>query len=404
MRAFYGAMILTALLAAPAGADDEQNPPSEEPQGIQVFDRQPTSAADSILRVTCDPDSGLSNPSLIDNLLKSRELLHAAIANVSAEAAKSAQAPEDKFDIYGVTVPFAAEKSKGRPQVTLTIDPTLGFAGTDRAPPAPPAGVYMSRIGVFSFDARVPADKLLSALAEQLRHKLAWLDVDNTQLELMKVVVKETGQGMLRDRKDLERLREALGVVLGDDFRQQIYARQEADLTAMKVEVEGLRARRRALEAQIAALSNTIDKGAAQDAVVQQLQAVVALRETQRKRIEALSKGAVSVEQIENAEAALAEAKAELAKQLRAAAQGAGGDRLASLQRRLDETAIDLAESEEKLEHLPKAISRDTAELALRQLTIELKEQQYRDVLGDLNRLQSRKHTKQPTVTLIPLN
>ena len=132
---------------------------------------------------------------------------------------------------------------------------------------------------------------------------------------------------------------------------EQRRARLDAQLETIGVELVGLEARQKVLEEQIAKLAKTSDE-AAQDAVLEELKKAVELRSSTIAKLKTLrGAGSVAEGAVSKAELELIAAKAELAKYRREVGQ-VGNQRLTELRRRMDDTAIDMAEAKSKEEAL----------------------------------------------------
>ena len=134
------------------------------------------------------------------------------------------------------------------------------------------------------------------------------------------------------------------GVSEDPELNVQRRARNQAEVEAAGVELIGLEARRKVLEEQIAKLADQAKSDTGDDPVLNELERAVNLRTKVYSQLRALmANGKVGEANVNEAELNLVAAKTELAKYRRASGE-AGNDRLGELRRRLDDTAIELAE------------------------------------------------------------
>ena len=136
-----------------------------------------------------------------------------------------------------------------------------------------------------------------------------------------------------------------------------------------------------------------VEANAAKDPVTDELEKAVELRTRTLARLKQLSgTGSITESSVRDGELALVAAKAELAKSRREAGQG-GSQRLADLRRRLDDTAIDLAEATAKqkaIKNLREQAPGFNGELESMRLRIEQYESDCRAVSADLTDLRSK--------------
>ncbi len=371
------------LMAAAAQAQLIINPHpgadlTPDEQAAATPQKDAVSRAGAILRVTCDPRSGLEN--LLESLL-SGSFLHEAIVSIS----KDAGAANDK-DVARVTFVSLASR-EGRPLLYL--------------------------VPVESYDERVPAEKLLSAIASELELKLRAVDPHLAVIEHLRT---ERAQ-LERMASDLARSHDALWqlaaihkVELDPAIAAQRRLRVEGDMQATEVELQGLEARRRVIEHQIAELAKKVEQAAGADpAVVSELKKSVDARQKildyQQSRL-ATGFAGVSAEDVEKAKDELAQAEAELARYRHAAVDAAGGQRIAALRQRLDDTAIEIAETTAKRDaykKLAEEFSRHSAQVELKQIELKVMEENYRLSREELARRQAEARAySPPVVTVIP--
>ena len=270
-------------------------------------------------------------------------------------------------------------------------------------------------ISLQSFDEHLPAEKVLEALREVLAAKLLTVDTTRTSLENQLAQEQPRVAGLAAklsaERGELTKLAVTNRVELDPAVAVQKRIRLETEWQILKVEAQGIVARKDAIEHQIADLAK---KAAAiattTDVIYVELTKSIAARRKVVESRQALfaAGGQISLESVEQAKDELAQAEVELANYRRTLADAAGGQRMADLQRRLDDAAIDRVEVITKLhaiENLSDQARQHSAEVEAKRIEVELLEQDYRRAREELSQLESklRQHVS-PSVTLIPLN
>jgi chromosome segregation ATPase len=270
------------------------------------------------------------------------------------------------------------------------------------------------QVWLTSFDDLLPAEKVLEAFKEVLTAKLLTLDTTRTSLENQvtqeRERVLELAAKLSAERDDLTKLAVTNRIELDPAVAVQKRIRLETELQSLNVEVQGVEARKDAIEHQIADLAKKASAGASPtDPILLELTKSI---EARRKVVESrqaqfVAQGS-SLENVEQAKDELAKAEVELARYRRTLADASGGQRMAELQRRLEDTAIDLVETTTKLravERLSDQARQHSAEVEAKRIEVELLEQDYRRAREELSQLESklRQHVS-PSVTLIPLN
>jgi hypothetical protein len=271
-------------------------------------------------------------------------------------------------------------------------------------------------VEVRSFDPRLPAIKVLEAWRDVLAKQLFSTDTTRTSLE--KQIAQEQRRTaelaarLANERDKLTALALAAGVELDPAVAAQKRIRLETELQSLSIEVQGLEARKEALEYQIAELAKRAAESAnAADPVLDELaKSIEARRKIVEFRQAQFAAGAqgTSLENVELAKDELAQAELELAKYRRSLADVAAGQRLAELQRRREDTATDLAETlttSRAVEKLVDLARKHSTSVEIKRIDLELQEQDYRRAREELSQLESKlRHHVSPTVTLIPLN
>ena len=368
-RLLASACLLAALLAVAAHAQPAEpaNPneliPAQPPDSAPR--RKPVSSTTAILRVVCDPGLGLANAGLIDSLLRSSEFMKLATPKVNDQA-RTERLEHDRDW-------FARSHNPRRPRV--------------------PPGVYMTRVTVSSYDKQLPAEKILESVRHQLVMALNRLSGSEERLAELTRLKTSLADKIGRGHKLLLDFSRANGVSsLRDEVARQDLARRQAEIQSMTIELEGLRVRLQQLEEQIAKAGKQTAQNVEDDPLVKQLAKVVELREKRSQVLDALARNArVASSEAAQREIELIEAKAELEKYRRVAAQSAGGERLAELQRRLEDRRSKRPKASRKLQRLQELTERALSSSAMQaqmKTDLELDQQEYREVVTELNRLQ----------------
>ena len=162
---------------------------------------------------------------------------------------------------------------------------------------------------------------------------------------------------------------------------------------SLKLQVIGKAARQAALAATIERLAKAAGERAGDDPVAAELEKVVAVRERAVEHARELQKAAsISTQEVAEAEAVLAEARARLLERRDAVARANGGELLEALNRELATLSIDAAESQAKLAALDALLAKyvDAEELLAR--AVEVRQDRERHV-SDLRDAQARLQT-----------
>jgi chromosome segregation ATPase len=329
---------------------------------------KPESKAQGILSVS---DSRLADE--LEPLVPSKSLKKDAIANVSQDAAW------EKYEVA---------RAVGRK-----------YDG----------GVIVS---VESFDERVPAGKLLEKLAAVLEKKLQSLDAahqqDEERAERLTKEVERIGEELRKQQQALWQLAAIHHVSLYPELAAQMTMQRKAELEQLDAQLDGLKARREVIEKQIAGLSKEVASVAADRQVLKDLLKSVEYRKAIVTNLRAMFDAAtITQEKVLEAEDKLAQAEAEVARFRAQAALQAGGARIEELKRRLDDTAIEMAEVSARGAAVQKQFEESlssSTEVEIKRLEVERLKQDYRDAAEELSKLRTKlKLYIPPQVTLVPL-
>lgn len=268
---------------------------------------------------------------------------------------------------------------------------------------------------VESFDARVDAKAVLDVLGKRLEQELSNLDVDfqlnETRLRRENSDVSLLADGLKLAQEQFAHRCAALGVDMDAAAEAQRRLQMETQAQQLTVELRGLEAREAVIQVQIAKYAQAADKLEGADAVVlKELEKSVAARrkivEYREAMVAAASVGGtITMEDLEKAKDSLAQAEAELARHRRALVEGAGGQRVDELRRRLDDTIIEREELAAKLKVVKDGLlqrSRDS-DIELSRIRLELLRDEYRERVAHFNELKASldRHIR-PTVEIIP--
>jgi hypothetical protein len=158
----------------------------------------------------------------------------------------------------------------------------------------------------------------------------------------------------------------------------------DQDLQTLALEQAGSHARIEAIEEAIAEQSKRVEKASASDQVIAELEKVADARERQLKIVENERKTGVGTDAaLQEAIAALAEARAKVAERRQAVFTGNGGDALTSLNRELLSLSIADRERRAKIQFLDAQLAKITPELG-RTLELELQERNMAIAMSDL--------------------
>lgn len=350
--------------------------------------KEATSTAFPVLRITCDPATGLADERLIEHLLFFSDVSRKAIEKVSAEAAKEPLA--EVASIYGSTK-------------VEHLNANQRF------------GVALLWLTVTSFDKRVDANKLLDAVGAALEARLRALDTGHAAQEKQLRVEEDRVQALAalfaKENALLHQLAAIQKVELDPALQTEKRIRIESELQGLKAQLVGLKARQGIIEKQVAQLGTVPANSQEDAAIVAELGKSIEAR----RRILAIgmtantrNPGAVTAATIEKARDELAHAEVELARYRRAAADAAGGGRIAQLKSRLDDTAIEISELEARgkvLDEQLQAASSVSNQVMMKRIDLEQLEREYRQRSADVSDLRSQlDRYVPPNVTVISMS
>ncbi len=352
----------------------EEKPASPSPS---IAPRKPVRELTATLRLVTDPQFNWALQHVLASEAFDRSLINEAIKIASPDGVKVGA---EAADITG---------SKGSIQ--------------ELAP-----GIALLTVTVQSFDDRIAVDQVLLAYTDRLSHKLQELDAQNESDDHQKRLLEDQAARFVdrlkAEKEALINLAAIHEMSATPEINIQRKSRLESELEAVAVEIVGLEARKKALEEQIARLGANADADV-KDPVIGELEKAVDLRAKTLARLRTL-RGADSVPEasVRDGELALIAARAELAKYRREASQ-LGSQRMAELRRRLDDTAIDLAESaakKEVLEHLQLKARQFSSDLEIKHLRIAQIERDYEAISADLTAITAKlRRYVPPTVTIV---
>jgi len=347
--------------------------------------RVPVSQTTGIIRVVSSPDSGFAIPSFLTEVIQNKSFTNKAIAELSPEAAKSTDQP-----------------------VRVRVQAVgLGNIGEVQPP-----GVGLMTISVSSFDKQLPAKKLFETVCRNLGSELSMLDTeheaDQTRQALYQRELGRLAQEISLKRQAYIQTAMAQKAQTNSELASQAEFRLNSQRETVDADLQGLGARREILEHQIAEIGKKVTGSASQDPIVVELEKAVGLRKQLVESLLLQFKNNITTQaDVLTAESELAEHQAELARARREAAQAAGGQRLSELSRRLDDTAIEIAEESAKRDlltrlHTDLLNNLKSSHVGLGRIEVELLEQQYREIYEERNRLARKMLIYQPpSVTII---
>lgn len=380
-------LVLLQVISAMAVAQQIEQPPAVPPPApakpADATEGRPLSTSTAILRVECDPESGLATAELVESILRSSKFMK----NVDAQPDQGATS------YWNMTVTSLQTQPNLVPAV-----PAMPL----RIPSALPAGIYMARVEVVSFNPKRLAEDYIKGVRAELEGEIAAMyriDEKSARLSDLKF---ETADKIAAKDKRLQ----LLGLNRDEQSEREEAARLAAEAAATHVRMNGLEAREKALREQIAKVGADVASKVQDDPIVDELQKVVLLREGRLSKVREAAKkgGGITEWNVDEELETLSKAKAELEKSRRAAMQAAGGARLAQLQENLDNTLIQIAEEHRKLEILDAVLEdRPRNDSSTQRLELELLEDQYRQVLAELNRLRLKQELLSPRVTVVPV-
>jgi hypothetical protein len=226
------------------------------------------------------------------------------------------------------------------------------------------------RFVIFAKGAVQPTqDEILAVMKE------SFMDTVNTFFN--EFHAKEVAQIREQDEKDLDFARQRAAVARSNLATLRTAAREithrvdvspeslraaitrlEDERDKLALDTEAMVVRRKAVESTIAKISKTAEEQIKSDRIAVELQKLVQSRETELKRMQALSANkAVAQAEVEAAEARVGEARVRLWERQEIVTRTAGGDLLADLNKELAMLSINMAESEARLDRVGKAVT-----------------------------------------------
>jgi len=155
------------------------------------------------------------------------------------------------------------------------------------------------------------------------------------------------------------------------------------------LEEAGSKARIQAIEEAVAEQSKRVQKASMEDPVIAELQKVAEARERQLKLVENERKaGTVTDTALQEAIAALAEARAKVAERRQTVFTGNGGDALTSLNRELLTLSIADRERHAKIQYLEAQLAKITPELGA-SMDLEFRERDLAQAMTDMRRAEA---------------
>jgi hypothetical protein len=358
-------LVLAAASATVAFSVAAQEKPRQPPSSPKTY-------AYGTLEVFADPESGLCNPSVVENVLFDQKLARDAFNQI--------------WPAHPKTGPSWIIPSFGR---------------TSDAATAP--GLALLQVQVESFVDEAPATKMLAAIRELAEARLQSIDSIDRRLQRLNELKEEQSQDLNRlaaRKENLRRACENMGLPSDGAAAAEAVAKLDADQQSTLIQLQCINARREAVARQMDKIAREIAVVADKEPVVLALQKAAELRE---RALGALRKSQASPPELSDAESRLAELKAEIARNQREAADAAGGRRIAALRQRLEDADIEAAELAARLNQLSKRKERWKAldSLSAEQFQIEALEQKCKRRQEEIDRLALRAQNYQrPRVIL----
>lgn len=310
--------------------------------------------------MVAEPESGLARAWLIRSIIERQSTLQAVLREMKAE-----ETPSEPRPAFGVG-PVRHE--------------SIGAIVVSSSP-----GICELTLDVSSFDEALPADKLLDALLKELTKQLRamaeqQIGVDDEQRSMIHREIME-----MQER--IEMLSARTGVRRGSD-NSKLAAEVALQSLAASVEQQTLEARANAIAGRINQLRIEAQKMPSDDTV----QALTEAVELLSKQLEADK--AFGGDRLRT-ELNLANARAELARYRASLAEGAHGQRLNELRRRLDDTSIELEEAKHKRAILEQALV-EVQKSMVASTEIELLQRQLTDLWDARSRIEAKIRSHRP--------
>ncbi|MBN1489465.1 MAG: hypothetical protein JXA69_06055 [Phycisphaerae bacterium] len=363
-----GCVAMFSIVAVAQSAE-----PTAAPAPVRAALSQ-TSEASCLIKVTCDPTVLPLNRDIVEMLLKS--------AGVGNEAFRNVFGSEDfAFTLRFGRLTAAAEPGTGvAPPAETPLDgmsPGMGgmgmmgsggggmMAGAGYGMPArTPIGDASYRLGTNSVvgqlavtvDLLEGAEEFMAAVCDRL--ETALINAHNAEEEQARRRVEAADHEveLARTRLDeLQKMRRAYSTEAGqqDLAREAVLDRDRAltqELQELEMRMAGERARREAIEKQIAESGARATQETEQDLMAKALEQKLKANREQLENLRKLAAaGRVPHQEVAEAETQAVMIQAELAERRSAAAREAGGERLNRLNAELAELSISSAECEARL-------------------------------------------------------
>ncbi|NQU24119.1 MAG: hypothetical protein HQ567_22785 [Candidatus Nealsonbacteria bacterium] len=228
-----------------------------------------------------------------------------------------------------------------------------------------PGGSPGNSFGVLEYTGEGDGTKTLEEVVGQLREVLTRLaqpsiERSGEQREQAMMRRDRAEESVARLEEDLSTIRKEMARMGGppEALAEQARALRSQRLV-LRAELEGLSAQREQLVKQIAAVRDEVaDAGKQSEAVREQLETILKLKEKEIARLRALrAQKAISEGEVEKAEMAFAVAQVELAKWRQDVARQADGDRLSALNIQLVETETGIVVAESRLVTLERSLA-----------------------------------------------
>lgn len=369
MRFVFGALLLGVMLVHLSPAQ-EPPAPLEPPEAPPVADGVVESfgSIQALFRITAEPESGLSD-------------VGARHANGFLQLAVP----------RGVSVFVPPPNNDSRPGAAVVL---VTLASHDK------------QIGAEQLKQEM--EKLRAGLEKKLR------ELDTTQRTQQKQVAEERARlamiaAQILDQEEALRKHSATYQMDNDpQLAAEKRSRLGAEMQGLGVEMSGLEARRKVIQAQISKLSEKVENKGSRESVLEHLmKAVEARKAIVVARREAHATGQTTPEPLQEAIDSLAQAEAELAKYRADLADAAGGNRIAELKQRLEDTEIQSAETQAKFRAAFEAsleMGARSSEWELRWVQLDALKNEYRRRATELNELSGKLEQYQPpAVTFVLL-
>jgi hypothetical protein len=258
---------------------------------------------------------------------------------------------------------------------------------------------------VISYDPRLRADLVLEQLRIQAAVKLSSMDRDKDLLESkyrdqLTRNVEQMQHDLARKRKQLFCLAKQHNVEVDPQIENQRRLQLATERQRLRVEMDGLKARQAVLQRQLAELiAKPMDENALK--VIEELGKVIEAKKLGVELLLHANKvpGTVSKLEIEHAKGPIAEAEVELAK-FRREISAETNQRAGELRHRLEDTLIDIAETEAKSKRIEELDSFST-QVEDKRLELELDEEQFRRARQELDELVAKRFSYVPPQVIL---